>query len=106
MQHEGDIAAIRLNLGARIRALRDELSMTQKTFSAMISMDRSYFVGVETGSRNVSIENLCKIARGFDMSLSEMFEGVDDPESVARRLELMEELLRKKEEKQKQKDES
>lgn len=106
MQHEGDIAAIRLNLGARIKVLRKRLDMSQAAFSEMISMDRSYLVGVETGKRNVSFDNLCKIARGFDMSLSEVFEDVDDPESVARRRELMEELLRKKEEQQKQEDES
>ena len=95
MQTEGDITAVILNLGARIKVLRDGLDMSQQSFCDMISMDRSYLCGVETGQRNVSIKNLYKIARGFDISLSEMLADVDDPASIARRRELMEELLRK-----------
>ena len=100
MKTEGDIAAIRYNLGMRIKLLRERQDLSQYTFSSMIELDRTYLIGVEKGRRNVSIDNLCKIARGLGISLSELCEGVDDPESVARRLELMEELLRKKEEKQ------
>ncbi len=77
MKTEGDIAAIRYNLGNRIRLMRDEQDLTQHAFSKMVEINRSYLVDVEHGKRNVSIDNLIKIARGLDVTLSELFEGVD-----------------------------
>jgi transcriptional regulator with XRE-family HTH domain len=77
MKTEGDIAAIRYNLGNRIRLIRDEQNLTQNAFSEMVQINRSYLVDVEHGKRNVSIDNLIKIAKGLGMTLSELFEGVD-----------------------------
>ena len=93
MKTEGDIAAIRYNLGNRIRTLRERQDLSQYTFARMIELDRTYLIGVEKGRRNVSIDNLCKIARGLDISLSELCKGVDDPDSVRHRRRLTEELL-------------
>ena len=93
MKTEGDIAAIRYNLGNRIRTLREGQDLSQYTFARMIELDRTYLIGVEKGRRNVSIDNLCKIARGLDISLSELCKGVDDPESVQRKRRLTEDLL-------------
>ena len=77
MKTEGDIAAIRYNLGNRIRLIRGEQNLTQHAFSKMVQINRSYLVDVEHGKRNVSIDNLIKIAKGLGMTLSELFEGVD-----------------------------
>ena len=77
MIYEGDIARIRMRVGARIRELRIAQGLSQYKFSEMINMDRTYLIGVEKGRRNVSIDNLSKIARGLDVRLSVLFEGVD-----------------------------
>ena len=77
MKTEGDIAAIRYNLGNRIRLIRGEQNLTQNAFSKMVQINRSYLVDVEHGKRNVSIDNLIKIAKGLDVTLSELFEGID-----------------------------
>ena len=69
--------AVRANLGARIRTLREERGMSQYTFADMISMDRGYLGNVERGYRNISLDNLSKIARGLDITLSDMFADVD-----------------------------
>ena len=37
-------------------------------------MDRTYITSLERGKRNVSLENLDKIAKAFNMSLSEFFD--------------------------------
>lgn len=100
MKTEGDIAAIRCNLGDRIRVLRTEQDLSQYRFSDMIALDRTYLIGIEKGRRNVSFDNLCKIARGLGVSLSDLFQDVDEGESVARRLRLMEELLRDQQDEQ------
>lgn len=40
-------------------------------------MDRSYYASIETGTRNVTLVNMSKIARGLGVSLSELLEGVE-----------------------------
>ena len=39
-------------------------------------MDRTYLASIEVGGRNVTLQNLAKIANGFDMTLSEFFAGI------------------------------
>jgi transcriptional regulator with XRE-family HTH domain len=41
-------------------------------------MDRTYFASVEAGRRNISLLNIEKIAKGFEISISELFEGVGE----------------------------
>lgn len=91
MQNEGDIAAIRYNLGNRIRVLRKGQGLSQYVFSRMIELDRTYLIGVEKGRRNISVDNLCKIAAGLGMSLADLFEGVDEPELVKLSTQLIDE---------------
>ena len=62
--------------GQRLRQLRDGIGISQENFAASISMDRTYYSSVENGKRNVSLENIKKIADGFNMSISELFEGI------------------------------
>ena len=69
---------VRKHLGERVRDLREAQDLSQYTFCRMIAMDRSYLIGVEKGRRNISIDNLYKIARGLGVPLSTLFEGVDE----------------------------
>jgi hypothetical protein len=41
-------------------------------------MDRTYFASVEAGRRNISIENIKKIADGLGLSLADLFNAVDN----------------------------
>ncbi len=54
----------KMRVGLRIKELRAELGMSQEAFAYSIEMSRTYFAEVETGKRNVSIENIDRIARG------------------------------------------
>ncbi len=63
-------------VGKRIKELRKKTGLSQEKFALKIGMDRTYLASAENGKRNVSIVNLDKIARGLDMSLSEMLETV------------------------------
>lgn len=70
---------LKKNLGERIKYLRNNLTgLSQEKFALSINMDRTYLASVEKGKRNISIENLNKIAKGFNMSLSELLEGISD----------------------------
>ena len=42
-----------------------------------IGMDRTYYSSVEAGKRNISIINICKIAKGFNITLSDLFDKID-----------------------------
>lgn len=63
-------------LGIRIRELRNKSGLSQEQFALLIDMDRTYLASVKSGKRNISLENIKKIADGFNISLSELFDGV------------------------------
>lgn len=62
--------------GQRLKELRQETGLSQEKFTLKISMDRTYYASVEAGRRNISLENIKKIADGFGVSLSQLFENL------------------------------
>lgn len=67
---------IKENFGAAIRSRREILGISQEKFALKIGMDRTYYSSVENGKRNISLENIKKIADGFEISISELFKGI------------------------------
>lgn len=67
---------ITVRFGQRIKEIRTIQGISQEKFALLIDMDRTYYASVESGKRNVSIHNIEKIAKGFNMSLEELFKGV------------------------------
>jgi len=67
---------IKSKIGNKIRKLRHQRDLSQEQFSNLCGLDRTYIAGIEQGKRNVSIVNLEKIAKAFQISLSELFEGL------------------------------
>ena len=61
-------------LGRRIKEKRTELGLSQEKFALSIGMDRTYLASVEKGKRNISIINIEKIAKGLNISLSDLFQ--------------------------------
>ncbi len=64
---------ILLRFGKRLKVLRERQGVSQEKFALSIGMDRTYYASVENGKRNISLENINKIANGFGVSLSELF---------------------------------
>ncbi len=62
--------------GERIRELRTQRNVSQEKFALHIDMDRTYLASVESGKRNISLENISKIAEGFEITLEELFKGM------------------------------
>lgn len=60
--------------GERIKELRKQHNISQEKFALQIEMDRTYLASVESGKRNISLENIKKIADGFGISLEELFK--------------------------------
>ena len=67
---------ITVDLGKRIRELRQQTGLSQEKFALKIGMDRTYFASVEAGKRNFAIVNIKKIADGLEVTLSKLFEGL------------------------------
>lgn len=63
-------------LGEKIKELRKETGLSQEKFALKIDMDRTYFATVESGKRNISLQNIEKIANGLGISISELFEDI------------------------------
>ena len=62
--------------GLRLKELRQNTGLSQEKFALKINMDRTYYASVEAGPRNISLENIKKIADGFEISLSQLFENL------------------------------
>ncbi|MFR7820586.1 helix-turn-helix domain-containing protein [Candidatus Pseudoruminococcus sp.] len=67
---------LKKQFGERIKELRKNKDISQEKFALLINMDRTYYASVESGKRNISLENIKKIANGFNISLEELFRGL------------------------------
>ena len=75
-------ATILTAFGQAIRKLRNNAGISQETFAAMCDLHRTYISDVELGKRNVSLENIQKMAEALDMSISDLFLEVERNEAV------------------------
>ncbi len=65
--------SILLDFGKAIRRLRIEKGISQEAFADMCDLHRTYISDVELGKRNVSLENIQKMATALNMSISDVF---------------------------------
>jgi len=59
--------------GKRLRELRISAGFTQEELADAAKLDRSYVGSVERGERNLSIENVCRLANAIGVSPAELF---------------------------------
>ena len=59
-------------IGQRIRMMRNRAGYSQEAFAKVCGLDRTYIAGVELGKRNISIENLNKIAAALNLTLADL----------------------------------
>lgn len=62
------------SLGLKIALLRSERELPRAEFARQAELHPQYLYDVEMGKRNVTIYVLGKIARAFDITLSELLE--------------------------------
>jgi transcriptional regulator with XRE-family HTH domain len=63
-------------VGRRIRTLREARGWNQNELADEVELDRAYVGGIEIGQRNLTLRNLLKFARAFNITLSELVEGL------------------------------
>lgn len=59
-------------IGKRLKVFRKSSGLTQEMLAAKAGFSRSYYSDIETGKRNISILNLCKLTIALNISLSEL----------------------------------
>jgi transcriptional regulator with XRE-family HTH domain len=64
-------------LGKTIRDRRVELGLSQEELAEKADLHRTYVGGVERGERNVSLENIVRIARALQIVPSRLLERIE-----------------------------
>ena len=64
-------------LGIRIKFLRQQLRWSQEDLALNANVNKNYISDLENGRRNPSLEILERIALAFNISLAELFKGVE-----------------------------
>ncbi len=65
---------VKVLFGRRIRQIRTTNGVSQEAFAHRIGIDRSYYGSIERGERNVSLDNICLIARGLGVPPAELLK--------------------------------
>ena len=62
--------------GLAIQKRRREMGISQEEAASRAGIHRTYFADVERGARNVGIKNVVAIARGLDVTPSELLKKI------------------------------
>ena len=65
---------IKVTFGKRLRHLREVRRMSQEDLAHEAELDRTYVSSVERGKRNISIENVARLAKALGIPPSSLLE--------------------------------
>lgn len=65
------------SFGVAVRKMRLLNGISQETFADLCDLHRTYVSDIELGKRNVSLENIDRIANALGISISELFKEVE-----------------------------
>lgn len=69
---------IQKSFGSTIRRLRISKGISQETFADLCNLHRTYISDIELGKRNVSLENIERIAIALQVPITKLFEEVEN----------------------------
>ncbi|MDB5093164.1 MAG: hypothetical protein JWO85_1265 [Candidatus Eremiobacteraeota bacterium] len=67
-----DVIEVQSRLGARVRARREALALTQAALAARAGISRPSVANVEAGRQNVGLRQLVSLAQALDVELASL----------------------------------
>lgn len=64
-------------LGRKVRRLRLELGLSQEALGEESDLHRTYIGSIERGERNVSLNNILRIADALETTASKLLEDIE-----------------------------
>lgn len=64
------------DFGRRVRDARVACALTQEQLADKAGFDRTYVSLVERGKRNLSLLNICQLARSLDVAAEDLVRGL------------------------------
>src|SRR5262245_6778508 len=80
----GPLSELLRRFGDHLRELRLKRKVSQEKLAADAGLHRTYVSSVERGERNISLENIDKLASALNVSLTEMMPRQDTKRRPAR----------------------
>lgn len=65
--------------GARVRSRRHELGLSQEALADVAGLHWTFVGQVERGQRNLSLHNICKLAKALQIDPAELVQGLKPP---------------------------
>ncbi len=65
-------------IGQRIRNYRTQLNLTQEDLAEFANCHHTYIGQIERGEKNATIESIEKIVKPLNITLSKLFEKIDE----------------------------
>jgi len=73
MLNAAKLEKIRKEFGIRVRELRKAAGYSQEGFADECGLHRTYIGAIERGEKNISIDNIAKIAAALKLKMGELF---------------------------------
>jgi transcriptional regulator with XRE-family HTH domain len=67
---------VKIKFGLKVKDLRITNGYSQEKLAELSDLDRTYIPGIESGKRNVSLVVIEKIAKAFQISISELMNSI------------------------------
>lgn len=67
----------RRTFASNVRRIRAKHGFSQERLADLAGLHRTYIGSIERGERNVSIDNMARIARALNVSLASLVDGLE-----------------------------
>jgi ribosome-binding protein aMBF1 (putative translation factor) len=67
---------VKVMFGQRVRRCRKHAGLSQEALADLAGLDRTYVSGIERGKRNVSLQNICRLAAALKVEPAHLMKGL------------------------------
>ena len=78
MKEGTNVSKLSIEIGQRIRNYRSQQQLSQEELAEKCGLHPTYIGQVERGEKNATLESINKITNGLSISLSTLFENIED----------------------------